>query len=171
MLIDNANDVAPQWCRLIGEFLSPRLGGSALAWGQANVPAFERQTVRWQAEMGRRGPADIRGIFAKDARLWFVDICDAAGVARPAAEEADRIAADTVSYVKAHLVIRPPRKGLWALRALRRRGVAPHITSNDARADLVEFLQRIGVRHLFDRIYGTDVVNTWKFGPGTTARS
>jgi HAD superfamily hydrolase (TIGR01509 family) len=165
VLIDNANDVAPQWRHLIGAYLSARLGGSALAWGEANVPAFERQTIRWQAEMAKRGPADIRGFFAKDARLWFLDMCDAAGIAPPAAEEADEIAADTVSYVKAHLVIRPPRNGLLALRALRRRGVALHIASNDARADLVEFLQRIGVRDLFDRVYGTDVVNTWKFGP------
>lgn len=165
VLIDNAEDLGPQWRRLIGEFLSPRLGGSARAWGDANVPAFERQLERWRAEMAKRGPADIRGFFAKDARLWFLDMCDAAGFARPADEEAERIAAETVHYVKAHLEIRPPQKGLLALRALKRRGLVLHMASGDSHDDLVEFLERIGARDLFDRVYGSDLVNTWKFGP------
>lgn len=165
VLIDNAEDLGPQWRRLIGEFLSRRLGGSARAWGDANVPAFERQLERWRAEMAKRGPADIRGFFAKDARLWFLDMCDAAGFARPADEEAERIAAETVHYVKAHLEIRPPQKGLLALRALKRRGLVLHMASGDSHDDLVEFLERIGARDLFDRVYGSDLVNTWKFGP------
>src|SRR5688572_12592673 len=156
VLIDNADDIAPQWRRLIGEFLSRRLGGSTVSWGDANVPAFEKQAERWRAEMAKSGPADIRGFFAKDARQWFLEMCDAAGVTRPADAEAERIAADTVSYVKAHLVLRPPQKGLLALRALKLRGVELHIASNDAHADLVDFLQRVGARDLFDRVYGTD---------------
>jgi HAD superfamily hydrolase (TIGR01509 family) len=165
VLIDNAEDLGPQWRRLIGEFLSQRLGGSAQTWGSANVPAFERQLERWHAEMAKRGPADIRGFFAKDARLWFLDMCDAAGFAPPPDEEAERIAADTVDYVKAHLDIQPPRKGLLALRALKRRGLVLHMASGDSHDDLALFLERIGARDLFDRVYGSDLVNTWKFGP------
>jgi HAD superfamily hydrolase (TIGR01509 family) len=97
------------------------------------------------------GPADIQGFFAKDARVWFLDMCDIVRVARPTVEEAERIAAETVSYVKAHLEVRVPRV-LEALRALRRRGVVLHIASADS-------------HDLFDRVYGSDLVNTWKFGP------
>jgi len=67
VLIDNEQDLGPQWRRLIGEFLSHRLGGSAHSWGEANVPAFARQVARWRAEMATGGPADIRSFFAKDA--------------------------------------------------------------------------------------------------------
>lgn len=165
VLIDNAEDLGPQWRRLIGEFLSRRLGGSAVSWGDANVPAFEKQLERWRAEMAKRGPADIRGFFAKDARQWFLDMCDAVGLARPADEDAKRIAADTIAYVKAHLEIRPPRKGLLALRALKRRGLVLHMASGDSHDELIEFLEQIGARELFDRVYGSDIVNTWKFGP------
>lgn len=165
VLIDNADDLGPQWRRLIGEFLSPRLGGSPQSWGEANVPAFRRQMERWRAAMARRGPADIRGFFAGDARLWFLDMCDAMGVPRPANDDAERIAAETVSYVNAHLEIRAPQRGLKALRALRQRGVMLHVASGDAHAELVAFLEQIGARDLFDRVYGSDLVNTWKFGP------
>ncbi len=165
VLIDNENDLGPQWRRLIGKFLSRRLGGSATSWGDANVPAFEKQVERWRAEMATRGTADIRGFFAKDARQWFLDMCDAAGVARPADDEAERIAADTIAYVKAHLEVHPPRKALAALRALKRRGLVLHMASGDSHDDLVAFLERMGARDLFDRVYGSDLVNTWKFGP------
>jgi len=164
VLIDN-NDLSPQWRRLIGEFLAPRLGGSPEAWGAANIPAFEHQLERWRAAMAGRGPADIRGFFAKDARLWFLDMCDAIGSERPPDVEAERIAADTVSYVRAHLEIRAPQRGLLALRRLRERGVVLHVASGDAHDELVTFLEQIGARDLFDRVYGSDLVNAWKFGP------
>lgn len=165
VLIDNDEDLAPQWRRLIGEFLAPRLGGTPEVWGRANVPAFERQVQRWRAAMTAPGPADIRGFFAKDARLWLLDMCDAANVARPPDDEAARIAAETISYVKAHLEIRAPERALEVLRSLRRRGVVLHIASGDAHDDLVDFLERIGARDLFERVYGSDLVNTWKSGP------
>jgi FMN phosphatase YigB (HAD superfamily) len=40
-----------------------------------------------------------------------------------------------------------------------------HTASADAHDDLIEFLERIGGRDLFDRVYGSDLVNAWKFGP------
>ncbi len=163
VLIDNTTHSA-QWRRLIGEFLAPRLGGTPEAWGAANIPAFERQWARFSAAHSARGPADIRGFFAEDARLWFLDMCDGVGVPRPAEEEAKRIAADTVAYVKTHLDIPVPRV-LETLRALRGRGVVFHVASADSHDDLVAFLERIGARDLFDRVYGSDLVNTWKFGP------
>jgi HAD superfamily hydrolase (TIGR01509 family) len=165
VLIDNSDDLGPQWRRLIGDFLSPRLGGSPEAWGEANAVAFGRQLARWRAAMAKRGPADIRGFFAKDACLWFLEMCDAIGIPRPADEEAERLSADTASYVRTHLEVRVPRRTLQALRALRQRGVVLHMASGDAHDDLVEYLERIGARDLFDRIYGSDLVNTWKFGP------
>ena len=163
VLIDNTT-LSAQWRRLIGEFLAPRLGGRHEEWGAANVPAFERQWTRFQRAAAAGGPADIRGFFAKDARQWFLDMCDAVGVERPPDEVADMIAADTVRYVKARLDIPVPR-ALDALRALRSRGIVLHTASADAHDELVEFLERIGARELFDRVYGSDLVNTWKFGP------
>ncbi|HEY6204516.1 MAG TPA: HAD-IA family hydrolase [Candidatus Limnocylindria bacterium] len=163
VLIDNTT-LSGQWRRLIGEFLAPRLGGRHEEWGAANVPAFERQWMRFQQAAAAGGPADIRGFFAKDARQWFLDMCDGVGIDRPPDDVADALAADTVRYVRSRLEIPVPRT-LDALRALRARGIVLHTASADAHDDLVEFLERIGARDLFDRVYGSDLVNTWKFGP------
>jgi HAD superfamily hydrolase (TIGR01509 family) len=163
VLLDNTM-LSAQWRRLVGEFLAPRLGGSREAWGAANVPAFEREWARFLAAASAGGPPDIRGFFANDRRQWFLDMCDGVGVARPPDDVAEVIAADTVRYVEAHLDIPVPRV-LDALRALRGRGIVLHIASADAHDELVEFLERIGARELFDRVYGSDLVNTWKFGP------
>lgn len=164
MLVDSS-DLSPQWRRLVGEFLAPRLGGTPEAWGAANIPAFERQWARYSAAASEGRPADIRGFFAKDACLWFLDMCDGVGVPRPADKSAQSIAAETVAYVKAHLKIHPPRRGLRALRALHRRGVVLHVASADAHLELIQFLEQIQARDLFDRVYGSDLVNTWKLGP------
>ncbi len=163
VLLDNTV-LSAQWRRLVGEFLAPRLGGSREAWGAANVPAFEREWARFLAAASAGGPPDIRGFFANDRRQWFLDMCDGVGVARPPDDVAEVIAADTVRYVRAHLDIPVPRV-LDALRALRGRGIVLHIASADAHDELVEFLERIGARELFDRVYGSDLVNAWKFGP------
>lgn len=165
VLIDSADDIAPQWRRLIGEFLAPRLGGRPESWGEANRRAFQRQLERQRVAMAQRSRADIRGFFAKEVRLWFLDLCDSMAVPRPADEDAERIAAETVSYVKERLEIRAPRRGLEALRALRRHGIVLHVASGHAHEDLVAFLEHIGARDLFDRVYGSDLVNTWKSGP------
>jgi HAD superfamily hydrolase (TIGR01509 family) len=165
VLADNAGDLGPQWRRLIGEFLAPRLGGTPEAWGEASRSAFQRHLERQRAAMAQRGRADLRGFFAKDVRLWLLDMCETMGVPRPADEDAERIAAETVSYVETRIEIRAPKRGLQALRALRRRGVVLHIASGDSHDELVEFLEQIGARDLFDRVYGSDLVDTWKFGP------
>ncbi len=166
VLLDNTV-LSAQWRRLVGEFLAPRLGGSREAWGAANVPAFEREWARFLAAASAGGPPDIRGFFANDRRQWFLDMCDGVGVARPPDDVAEVIAADTVRYVRAHLDIPVPRV-LDALRALRGRGIVLHIASADAHDELVEFLERIGARELFDRVYGSDLVTPGSSGPRTT---
>jgi HAD superfamily hydrolase (TIGR01509 family) len=163
VLIDNTT-LSAQWRQRIGEFLAPRLGGTPAEWGSSNIRAFERQWARFQAAQSERGPADIRAFFANDARLWLLDMCDGVGIPRPSNEIADVLAAETIAYVKANLDIPVPH-ALEMLRALRGRGVVLHVASADSHDDLVELLERIGARDLFDRIYGSDLVKAWKFGP------
>jgi len=161
----NNDTLSAQYRRLLGDFLAPRLGRTPAAWSAANIPAFDRQLTRWKsAATAASGPADVAGWFEHDAREWLWDMCDEAGVPRPLETGADRIAREALAHVREHLAIEVPRV-IGALRALRARGLTLHVASGDAHADLVQYLETIGARDIFDRVYGADLVNTWKLSP------
>jgi HAD superfamily hydrolase (TIGR01509 family) len=164
-VLANNDTLSAQYRRLLGNFLAPRLGRTPATWSAANVPAFERQLSRWKsAATAATGPADVAGWFDGDAREWLWDMCDEAGVPRPPAPEADRVARDALRYVREHLAIEVPRV-VARLRAFRERGLTLHVASGNAHDDLVQYLETIGAADIFDRVYGADLVNTWKLGP------
>ncbi len=161
VLVDN-EQLAAQWQHLLGEFFPPRLGRSAEEWARANRIALPRQIERWETAAGTGiGPADSRGWFDHDGRRWLFDMCDELAVARPSADDADALARDAVRHVKDRLAFDAPRV-VGRLRALRERGLVLHMTSGDASDDLESYLAQIGSRDIFDRVYGSDLVNTWK---------
>ncbi len=161
VLVDNER-LSGQWRRLLGEFFPPRLGRSAEDWGRANRVALPRQIARWEsAAQTGTGPANIRGWFNYDGRQWLYDMCDDLALPRPRPVIADSLAAEALRYVKSRLIFDAPRT-IERLRALRRRGLVLHMTSGDTSDDLEVYLAQIGSRDIFDRVYGSDLVNTWK---------
>jgi FMN phosphatase YigB (HAD superfamily) len=126
------------------------------------VTAFERQLERWKAAAATgAGPTNIREWFRNDARVWLYDMCDGVGVARPPGSAADEIASDALRFVRENLTFHIPLV-VDRLRELRRRGIILHIASGDAHEDLVQYLEAMGIRKLFGRVYGSDLVNVWK---------
>jgi FMN phosphatase YigB (HAD superfamily) len=157
----NNDELGTQYQRLIAEYLPTVLGGGARSWSDANVWAFDRQLERWR-DASRMAPAtNIRQWFADDARNWLYDMCEMVGVPRPQAQDAERIANDTLRYVRERVGIKVPAI-VGRLRALRQRGLVLHVASGDAHEDLVQYLDAIGAREIFDRVYGTDLLNVWK---------
>jgi FMN phosphatase YigB (HAD superfamily) len=163
VLVDNRN-LAPQWRRLLGEVLPRELGGDADAWRTANDRAHVRKIERWH-ERHRAGPASgARYFLVEYDRLWLWDMCDTLEVPRPAVEETDVIARRVIDYVLLRLDAAFPGNA-EALRAISARGVRLHTASGDASADLEDYLRAVGVRDLFDRLNGADLVDTLKVGP------
>lgn len=160
VLVDNTV-LGAQYQRLIAEYLSGLLGGEPHTWRDANVWAFDRQYERWQAAAKIPPQPNIREWFAHDARDWLYDMCEMVDVPRPPAEDAYRIARDTLRYCMERVGVEVPRIA-ERLRSFRARGLTLHTASGDAQEDLVAYLEVIGVRGLFDRVYGADVVNVWK---------
>jgi FMN phosphatase YigB (HAD superfamily) len=164
VLVDNTV-LGAQYQRLIAEYLSQVLGGETRGWRDANVWAFDRQYERWQEAAKTPPQPNIREWFAHDARSWLYDMCEMVDLPRPPADEAYRIATDTLRYCMDRVGIQVPRIA-ERLSALRLRGLTLHTASGDAEEDLVAYLKAIGVRELFDRVYGADVVNVWKSSAG-----
>ena len=163
VLIDNTS-LSPQYRRLLGEFLPTELGGDPYAWANANVGAATRAYERYQGAHVSAPDTRVRDWYAEDIRRWLYEMCDEVGRPRPPTAQADRIANGAHEYVRRHVDIRAPQI-VERLRDLHRRGLKMHIASGDQHEDLVGYLETMGVRQLFDRIYGSDLVNAWKQSP------
>jgi phosphoglycolate phosphatase-like HAD superfamily hydrolase len=163
VLVDNAV-LSRQYRRLLGEFLPTELGGDRDAWTNANVGAAARAFARYQeASLAPPSPS-VHRWFVEDVRRWLYEMCDEVGRPRPPAAQADRIANAAHDYVRRRVDIRAPRI-VERLRDFHRRGLKLHMASADQHADLVGYLDTLGTLELFDRVYGSDLINVWKSGP------
>jgi FMN phosphatase YigB (HAD superfamily) len=160
----NNDELGAQYQRLIGEYLPRILGGESTGWADANVWAFDRQWARWEAAMRSPATMTIREWFDADAANWLYDMCEMVRVPRPPEKDAVQIANDTLRYVRERVGIKVPAI-IGRLRVLRQRGVTLHVASGDAHEDLVEYLRAVDARDLFDRVYGSDLLNVWKSSP------
>ena len=160
----NDNDVrAPQWRRLLGEYLTPRLGGSREAWAAANVGAFERSWARYLAQV--EGAGDARGIerwIRDDRRSWLIDMCEQVGVGVPSDPSAYAIEAG--AWVSERVRADIPG-AIDTVRWLHARGLTLNTASGGLSWELEPYLRGMGIRELFDHLYGPDLVDRYKNGP------
>jgi phosphoglycolate phosphatase-like HAD superfamily hydrolase len=163
VLIDNTV-LSPQYRRLLGEFLPTELGGDPDAWANANVDAARRAFARYQQAYVIAPSTRIRDWYAEDVRRWLYEMCDEVGRPRPPAAQADRIANAAHEYVRRRVDIRAPRI-IERLRDLHRRELKLHVASGDQHTDLVGYLETMGTLDLFDRVYGSDLIDVWKASP------
>lgn len=147
-----------EWQRLVGEFLSPRLGGDPAAWAAANVYAAERMWARYRDPGGT--PRETHG---RLRRLWFREMCEKVGVAVP--KSAGAFAEQTCAWVTERVVV-PTPGAVDAIRALKSRGLRLFTSSAGTSTDADGHLRGLGVRDLFDEVYGTDIVDRWKTNAG-----
>jgi phosphoglycolate phosphatase-like HAD superfamily hydrolase len=163
VLIDNTT-LSPQYRRLLGEFLPTELGGDPDAWENANIGAASRAFARYQQAHITAPSTSIRDWYAEDVRRWLYEMCDDVGRPRPPAAQADRIANAAHDYARQRVDIRTPRI-VNRLRDFHKRDLRLHVASGDQHADLVGYLETMGTRDVFDRVYGSDLLNVWKASP------
>jgi HAD superfamily hydrolase (TIGR01509 family) len=150
--------MTPQWQRLIGEFLAPRLGGEPSAWGPANAYAAERMWARYRDPGGT--PRETHG---RLRRLWLREMCEKVGVRSP--RDAGALAEETYGWVAARVVAPMPNVA-EAMRSLKDRGFRLFTSTGQSSLEIGGYLSAIGVRDLFDETYGTDIVDRWKTNAG-----
>lgn len=162
VLVDNTR-LGPEWRRLLGQVLPRLLGGDPERWREANDLAERTQAERWRAALRtrRNGVADF---FRDSGRQWLLEMCDHTGVTRPNNERADQLVREVVDYVTRRVDAKFPDTR-EALERIRSAGIVLHTASGDESADLEGYLHAVGVRDLFDRLYGSDLVDRFKNGP------
>jgi HAD superfamily hydrolase (TIGR01509 family) len=159
----NDNELrAPQWERLVAEFFVPRLGGERGAWAEANHIVAPAIWVVWEERLRSIGDYTT---FDRGYQVdWLGGMCDLVGVPRLPDDEAV-----SLSHAASRWVCQRVRSSfpgaIEAIRSLRVGGYQLHTASGEFSLDLAAYLEGMGVRDCFDRLYGPDLINTFKSGP------
>lgn len=153
---------APEWRRLIGEFFAPRLGGTTEAWAAANAAVFPRTWERYLAHV-RTATREVREFLQAEDRRWLLEMCAAVGVeVEPV--ELDELVEASHRYITRNADCAYP-EAAQAIRDVARSGLALHTASGGTSLQLDGYLRGMGLRELFDRLYGADLIDRFKSGP------
>ena len=167
------NDHAPrpkQWERLVGEFFAPRLGGTRAAWAEANrlVIDWLSQPDVWNGLIA--GSPDYQAFDRAYNLIWLGQMGEQVGVVVPSEEECLRLGLEAEAYVSRRIRSALPG-AVETVRELRALGYTLHTASGHSSVMIDGYLEAMGVRDCFDRLYGPDLVNAHKAGPAFYERA
>lgn len=158
-----------EWQRLVGEFLSPRLGGTPAAWAEANNVVFTQMWREFEESLHPVLEADSDtyfDFFGDQRARWLRDMCVRVGVAAPNDDVCRELGLETEGFVLPRVHCAYPGAE-EAIRTLHARGYRLGTASGGTSRELEGYLTGLGVRDLFpEHLYGPDLVRAMK---GTTA--
>jgi HAD superfamily hydrolase (TIGR01509 family) len=163
-VMNDNNTRALQWQGLVSEFFIPLLGGSSDAWSRANWLVADRlfEPDAWRRRV--QAAPDYQS-FDRDYQVeWLRSMCELAGVGTPPEEECLRLARCATAFITCRVQAAFPGVA-DTIRTLHRQGYTLHTASGESSLDLTGYLQAMGVRDCFGRLYGPDLIDTLKEGP------
>ncbi len=155
---------AVQWRRLVGELLAPRLGGAREAWSEANRVVSERffEPDAWRERL--ESYPELGELYRRYLLDWLAGMCELVGVTTPSEEDAVELAREVERFVTRRVRAAFPG-AVDAIRALHAGSHALHTASGEMSSELEGYLSGMGVRELFGKLYGPDLVGVTKTGP------
>lgn len=154
----------PQWQRLVGEFFPPLLGGMPVAWAAANYAVVEELLAPDNWEKRIQAATDYASFDRKYQRDWLMGMCEEVGIAPPEEEKLIELAHRATAWIIPRVRSAFPG-AVGAILELHRQGYTLHTASGGSSTDLDAYLTSMGVRECFGRLYGPDLINTFKFRP------
>jgi HAD superfamily hydrolase (TIGR01509 family) len=156
--------LGPEYERLVGAFLAPRLGGTVKGWGEANrltIGVRERSVARLEA--WDDATDDILREYYIYNLDWLTSMCEALAIDPPAADIAAELGAEANQWI----LSQAPQAFPGALDAIRQlaRERTLFTASEGPSFQLATILGHYGIAGLFARLYGPDLVNTAKQAP------
>ena len=153
-----------QWQQLVGQFFAPLLGGTPVAWAEANrtVSARLLESRAWQARL--HAATDYASFDQAYQIDWLHGMCALLALPAPPAEESVALAKRAGAWVVRQVHAALPG-AVEAIRALHTSGYVLHTASGTASTDLAGYLEGMGVRDCFGQLYGPDLIGVFKDGP------
>ncbi len=159
----------PQWQRLLGEFFPPRLGGTAEGWARVNPVVANRLFEEYMTTVLGSG-RDYHTYWREYQIDWLRGMADMLEVALPPSDdEVFALAEAAAAYVTPRVRSAFPG-AVDAIRDLHAHGFTLYTASGERSVELAGYLTGMGVRERFTRLYGPDLVSTFKEGPHYYAR-
>ena len=161
----NDNELrGPQWQRLVAEYLAPRLGGTAQAWAEANKVVAKREFELYKQHFWGRADLDYLSYREQWDKNWLTGMAVRVGVDAPDGDACLRLSRETCDFVTRR--VRSAYPGVvHAINELNAEGYTLYTASGEDSEDLAGYLEGMGVRERFVKLYGPDLVNTAKEGP------
>ena len=154
-----------QYRRLVGAFFAPRLGGASSAWAEANrlciASIFEPEAWRRRVQTAVHDYASFERSYWHD---WVSGMCQLVGVAAPSEAACIELACQAESYIITRVHSAFPG-AIEAIGELHTQGYLLHTASGASSLSLSGYLQAMGVREYFGRLYGSDLLQMLKETP------
>jgi len=161
VIIDKDQQIT-QWQRLVGECFVRLLGGTQEVWSLAHRLVTKR-LEKWEEAYGQT-PADFLSFYRSYQLQWVRGMCELLGMLIPAEEECLVLAYHAIASITRRIQAGLPG-AMEAIRILHQQGYPLHLASGSCSLELAGYLDGLGVRHCFGRLYGADLINTFKEGP------
>ena len=166
-VITDKQQRAAEFGRLVGDCFVLLLGGTKEAWTRAHYVVVDRLAEPQSASV--LAAADFVGFYRAYQLRWVAGMCELLDLPTPPEEERLDLAYRALGWITRRIQAALPG-AVEAIRLLHRQGFALHTASGSCSLELAGALEGMGVRRCFDRLYGADLVNTFKAGPEYYAR-
>ena len=153
---------AVQFGRLVGDYFVPLLGRTEAAWTHAHRAVVDRLADPQAASA--LAAADFVGFYWAYQLRWVAGMCELLDLPTPPEEECLDLAYRALGWITRRIQAALPG-AVEAIRLLHRQGYGLHTASGACSLELVGALEGMGVRRCFGRLYGADLINTFKEGP------
>src|SRR5215472_9661619 len=151
-----------QFGRLVGDYFVPSLGGTKGAWTRAHHAVVDR--LADPQSLSVLTAADFVGFYRAYQLHWVTGMCALLDLPTPPEEERLDLASRALGWITRRIQAALPG-AVEAIRLLHRQGYTLHTASGTCSLELAGALEGMGVRHCFGRLYGADLINTFKEGP------
>ena len=153
---------AAEFERLVGDCFVPLLGGTEEAWTRAHRVVVDR--LAGPQSVSALAAADFVCFYRAYQLCWIGGMCELLGLPTPPEEECLDLASRALSWITRRIHAALPG-AVETIRLLHRQGYALYTASGSCSLELAGALEGMGVRHCFGRLYGADLINTFKDGP------
>jgi HAD superfamily hydrolase (TIGR01509 family) len=158
---------AAEFGRLVGDCFVPLLGGTEEAWTRAHCAVVDRLADPQLASV--LAAADFVGFYLAYQLHWVGGMLELLGLPTPPEEECLDLAYRALGWITRRIQAALPG-AIEAIHLLHRQGYILHTASGACSLELAGALEGMGVLHCFGRLYGADLISTFKAGPQYYAR-